>query len=118
MHPDLFVASMETSLVGSRNLGGTMEAEQMTDDPQTPQKTPCSHCKSLNTDPATGTCDFGDGRVFNLIGTYCYDCDDISEDFEANKEYHDAQAEEAERMWEKFYEDEEAAERKQPAVEA
>jgi hypothetical protein len=87
----------------------------MNEDTMTLQKTPCSHCNSLNTDPATGTCDFGDGRVFKLVGTYCRDCDDISEDHEANREYHEAQAEDAEMARINYYENEEAAEQKRAA---
>lgn len=64
------------------------------------QSLSCTHCGSRNTEAGwTANVSFRDGREFKLIGVWCFDCDDINEDFEANREYHEAQAEEAAEWW-------------------
>jgi RNase P subunit RPR2 len=67
---------------------------------QAVEKTPCSRCKSQNTESGwTANVAFKDGREFKIIGVWCYNCDDIDDDFDENREYHEAVAKDASEWW-------------------
>jgi hypothetical protein len=58
---------------------------------QAMEKTPCSRCKSQNTESGwTANVAFKDGREFMIIGVWCYDRDDIVDDFDENRWFPDS----------------------------